>query len=117
MITFYDIDAPDTRKEVIDFSAKIIDNQVVIETITTDSIHIPLDIFNGKTSYQFLQKEIVDKLKFTYTSNQIFMSQSCGYRTQFKQLAAETSTHWIQKISIEETTINDQKTEHVKIYH
>ena len=117
VITFYDIDAPDTRKEVIDFSAKIIDNQVVIETITTDSIHIPLDIFNGKTSYQFLQKEIVDKLKFTYTSNQIFMSQSCGYRTQFKQLAAETSTHWIQKISIEETTINDQKTEHVKIYH
>jgi len=117
VITFYDIDNPETRKEVIDFSAKILDSQEVITTTDTDSIYIPLDIFNLTTTYQFLEGEAVDDIKFTYTSEQIFMSQSCGYRTQFNNLEGTSTTNWIQKISVEETTINDQKTEHVKIYH
>jgi len=117
VITFYDIDNPETRKEVIDFSAKILESQEVITTTDTDSIHLPLDIFNLTTSYQFLEGETVDDIKFTYTSEQIFMSQSCGYRTQFNNLEGTSTTNWIKKISVEETTINDQKTEHVKIYH
>ena len=118
VITFYDIDAPDTRKEVVDFSATILDGQEFITTTTTtDSIQIPLNVFKLTASYQFLQGETIDELTFSYTTDQIFMSQSCGYRTQFNELSAETSINWIQEISIEETTINDQKTEHVKIYH
>lgn len=117
VITFYDIDNPETRKEVIDFSAKILDSQDVITVITTDSIQLPLDVFNLTTSFQFLEGETLDDIKFTYTSKQIFMSQSCGYRTQFNNLEGTSTANWIQKISVEETTINDQKTEHVKIYH
>jgi len=116
-ITFYDIDNPETRKEVIDFSAKILESQEVITTTDTDSIYLPLDVFNLTTTYQFLEGETVDDIKLTYTSKQIFMSQSCGYRTQFNNLEGTSTTNWIQKISVEETTINDQKTEHVKIYH
>lgn len=117
VITFYDIDNPETRKEVTDFSVKLLDNQDVIATETTDSINVPLDVFNTKTSYQFLQGETLDTINFSYTTAQIFMSQSCGYRTQFNELSTDTSTHWIQSISVEETIINDQTTEHVKIYH
>jgi len=117
VITFYDIDNPETRKEVIGFSAKLLESQEVITTTDTDSIQLPLDVFNLTTSYQFLEGETVDDIKLTYTSEQIFMSQSCGYRTQFNNLENISTSNWIQKISVEETTINDQKTEHVKIYH
>ncbi|PCI35565.1 MAG: hypothetical protein COB60_02275 [Flavobacteriaceae bacterium] len=117
VVTFYDNDNPDTRKEVTDFSAKLIDKDDVISLKTTDSINIPLDIFNLNTSYQFNQGELIDNMEFTYTTKQIFMSKSCGYRTQFSDLSATVTNNWIKKISVEETIINDQKTEHVKIYH
>jgi len=93
VITFYDIDAPETRKEVIDFSAKLVDNADVITSKDTDSINIPLDIFNLKTSYQFLQGEFIDDIDLTYTTAQIFMSQSCGYRTQFNNLEGTNTTN------------------------
>ncbi|MBL4744908.1 MAG: hypothetical protein JKY08_00925 [Flavobacteriaceae bacterium] len=117
IITFYDIDNPESRKEVNDFSAIIVEGQVVIEAITTDSIQIPLDIFNLTTAYQFLQGETIEDLTFSYTTKQIFMSKSCGYRTQFNEVTATVTKQWIQHLSVEETTINDQTTEHVKIYH
>ncbi len=117
IITFYDNNAPDTRKEVIKFSAKVIGKDDLITSKTTDSIQLPLDVYSLNTNYQFTQGALIDKVSFSYSTKQIFMSKSCGYRTQFNDLKATVSNNWIKKISIEETTINDQKTEHVKIYH
>jgi hypothetical protein len=86
--------------------------------ISTDSIAIPLNSNEDITKYVIENNSIKDTLEFTYTRNDIFVSRSCGYKTNFNDLQIVNNTnHWIKSITIINPTISDEKAAHITIYH
>jgi hypothetical protein len=87
--------------------------------ISTDSIAIPLDFLNNQTTYYFQKEnESAEEINFTYTRENIFVSRSCGFKVNYKDLnLTQITNHWIQKITIENPSITDEQNAHLYIYH
>ena len=91
IITFNDASNPEERKDAT--SLKVLgegfDNAVPgLDRVTTDSIAIPLRSLSEETSYIFIlnsedteegaETGNIDTLRFTYSTNEIFLSRACG---------------------------------------
>lgn len=117
IISFYDIDNPETYKQVpiyvwADKKDSIYQLQIV------DSIFVPLDTQNNKTIYKLSTTNIVDQIDFTYDIEDVFVSESCGYKSIFKNLAIDASTsNWIKNIEVTNAAVENEILAHVKIYH
>jgi len=86
--------------------------------ITTDSIAIPLDLNKDFTKYIIENNSVKDTIEFTYTRKDIFVSRSCGYKTNFNDLQINSNTNnWIQSITINKSTISDETAAHITIFH
>jgi hypothetical protein len=86
--------------------------------VSTDSIAIPLNLNEDLTKYIIESNSIKDTLEFTYTRSDIFVSRSCGYKTNFNDLQIVNNTnYWIKSITINNPTISDEKAAHITIYH
>lgn len=117
IITFYNKEKENTKKQANNLTIKI-KNIAEYKAITTDSIAIPLDINNEKTTYIFTTNAISDTLQLSYTKKDIFVSRSCGYKTTFKNITKSYVTKkWIKKTTLKNTNITDEKTAHINIYH
>ena len=92
------------------------------ETNTTiDSIAIPLNTESTSTTYYFAQGlEKIDTLTVEYTTEDEYVSRSCGFKVIFNDvvITKENTESWIQFIDPEDIeTIDNQEEAHVKIYH
>lgn len=64
----------------------------------------------------------VDKIKFNYTKNDIFVSRACGFKTIFILNPTNPYTHtiaadkWIKYISVEKSNIENENETHIKIF-
>jgi len=86
--------------------------------ITTDSIAIPLDLNKDFTKYIIENNSVKDTIEFTYTRKDIFVSRSCGYKTNFNDLQINSNTNnWIQSITINKSTISDETAAHITIFN
>jgi len=86
--------------------------------VSTDSIAIPLDLTENTTKYIIENNSIKDTIEFSYSRNDVFVSRSCGYKTIFDNLQISNNTNnWIKSITINNTTITDEKAAHINIYH
>ena len=86
--------------------------------VSTDSIAIPLNLNEDFTTYIFESNTIKDTIKFSYVRSDIFVSRSCGYKTNFTDLKINSNTNnWIKSITINKPIVSDEKAAHITIYH
>ncbi len=83
-----------------------------------DSIVLPLNLAENITKYVIENNAIRDTVEFNYSRNDIFVSRSCGYKTIFDNLAVGNTTNlWIKDTEIINSTIENETTTHINIYH
>jgi hypothetical protein len=120
MLKFYDFDNDTVVKTITIDSIRVL-NMSLISSYTKksfDSISIPLDINQYKTSYQVSSGKTSDTIYFSYDRNDVFVSRSCGYKTLFENLAVDSITNnWIKAYTINTTIIDNDTTAHINIYH
>lgn len=88
-------------------------------TSQTDSIAIPLNYLANQTTY-FIKKEneATEELEISYARENVFLSRSCGFKTDFNNLNVNQLTnHWIQQIQIQNSSVNNEQDAHLYIFH
>ncbi|MEM9362243.1 MAG: DUF6452 family protein [Bacteroidota bacterium] len=100
-------------------------------TSNLDSIGIPLRTDAITTSFALITNSAtdtdtgeetgnIDTLTITYTTRENFISRGCGFVINFDELDVQLTTdeeNWIQDISIQQQTIENSNSIHVKIFH
>lgn len=98
-----------------------------------NTISIPLKTVGTATSYSFTLNSgntnpalvNTDIIKFNYTTQELFVSRACGYKTIFTLDPINPYTHtdaavadkkWIQYISVEKSNIENENETHIKIF-
>jgi hypothetical protein len=128
ILRFYDSAKPSEFKKVEWFSAvaqsKVKDS--LFKEQNLDSIAIPLNVNATKTVY-FLKTNTVsgnrpdnkfEKITINYTTEEVFVSRSCGFKTIFNNVTITSNNSWIQSFTPNSlTTIDNETSAHVKIYH
>ncbi len=128
IIRFFDDDNRATTKDARRLSvwAEGKDTLTQFTSVNTDSIIIPLNSIDTTTVYNFKinvgGNNPIDQIaKFTvnYTTEEEFVSRSCGFKVNFNNLSFSASENsWIKDFTPETlTTINNQNAAHVQIFH
>ena len=59
-----------------------------------------------------------NQLTITYTTEDVYVSRSCGFKTIFNTVTITASNGWVQSFTPSTlTTINNETKAHVKIFH
>lgn len=134
VIGFYDVNDTATVKKVTKLRVGGVDQEFTVSTVADrtdlDLIQIPLQINSPATSYVLISNSATnssneetgnaDVVTFNYETREVFVSRACGFIANFDNLTGSLATdsdNWIKGIEIVQTTINDQATAHVKIFH
>ncbi|OGS72334.1 MAG: hypothetical protein A3F91_06745 [Flavobacteria bacterium RIFCSPLOWO2_12_FULL_35_11] len=118
IVVFYDNAIPVEKKDVTVLTVWAEGQANLYDKKSTDSISIPLDLNQNRTTYIFDNKTIKDTIEFTYERKDVFVSRSCGYKTIFENLQIESrSANWIKNDTIKNTTIDNETTIHLSIFH
>lgn len=141
VITFFDINNPDERKNVESLGIYIIKNSELvllseINGINTDSIAIPLrddeSVSNFKFSKDFsdditvIPSGLANHVYIDYDINEVFVSRACGFTNQYHSLNflnydpnsnTNTTDNWLQQIIILNDSVTNENQSHVKILH
>ena len=120
IMLFYNNDSQTELKQ-IKLDSVWVKDQIKIEeyvNVSIDSIAIPIDLNNNFTTYIIENNTVKDTVKFSYTKNDVFVSRSCGYKTIFNDLQIDSNTtNWIKNISINNSTIDNETSAHISIFH
>lgn len=135
IVRFYNFDKPSELKPVVGLNllAKGRTDSLFVTEKSVDSIAIPLKSFQNTTEYQLIKyvgKEPTgvevppnaDLLKFSYSPTEEFISKACGFKTEFLdfqviKVKESGQNNWIKNIVVQQTTINDETSAHLLIYH
>jgi hypothetical protein len=140
IIAFYDIDNP-LQANPISNLKYYVEGRTDTITITASSttIKVPLEVTAPSTKWGFILQTPApggnvtlntDYLTFTYTTQQLYVSRACGYKSLF-YLTEDTDTApnplltdapgenllWIKDIRVEKTNIEDENEAHINIYY
>ncbi len=134
IIRFYDILNQDSKKNVFNLKVQGVGNENPLtnyNVVTTDSIVLPLKTDANTTQYS-LHKEYSnldnilggneDIITINYSTEQVYVSRACGYKTIFKNVTLTINNdgdNWIQsKESINDNqSVEDEKAAHFKLFH
>ncbi|PKP13094.1 MAG: hypothetical protein CVU08_07215 [Bacteroidetes bacterium HGW-Bacteroidetes-3] len=118
IIVFYNDTIPATKKAVTSLTVWAEGKLNIYENKQLDSIAIPLDLNQDRTTYIFDNKFFKDTIAFTYNRKDVFVSRSCGFKTTFDNLQIESRTaNWIKNDTIKNTTIDNETAVHLTIFH
>ena len=140
IITFYDVNNPEERKNVESLGVYIIKNSEFtlineINGINTDSIAIPLrddeSVSNFKLCKDFsddipvIPSGLPNHLYVDYEINERFISRACGFINNYNlslalpydPLNTPSPTNWISDVIILNDSVNNENQSHVKILH
>ncbi|MDO9274862.1 MAG: DUF6452 family protein [Lutibacter sp.] len=118
IVVLYNNAIPAEKKAVTSLTVWANGKANIYENQSLDSIAIPLDLTQNRTIYIFDNKTIKDTIEFTYDRKDVFVSQSCGYKTVFENLKiASRSANWIKNDTIKNTTIDNETAVHLTIFH
>ena len=96
---------------------------------TTDSVAIPLRADQSSTQFYIilnsadendLETGNIDTLNFLYSVEEVYVSRACGFIANYNDLNTQLTTgseNWIQNIEVVDTTVTNQFSAHVKIFH
>ena len=126
VLRFYDSANPTEFKSVPNFSA-IAESKTdsLFTDLSLDSIAIPLNtngtqtVYNLKTSSTGnIAENVYNKLTISYTTEEVFVSRSCGLKSIFKSVTITSDNGWFQSFTPNSiTSIDNETSAHVKIYH
>jgi hypothetical protein len=143
VISFYDFLNPSVLKNVTNLKVvgEGMTEGIVFNTATGNNqyvtngntISIPLKTVGTSTSFSFTLNSgstnpalvNVDNLKFNYTTQELFVSRACGYKTLFTLDPINPYTHtdaavadkkWIAYISVEKSNLENENETHIKIF-
>ena len=128
ILRFYDNANPSTLKnaERLSVWAEGKDTLSTSINISLDSIAIPLNPNTTQTVYHF-KRNMVDgnipnneynTLTISYTTEEVYISRSCGFKTIYNNVNITSGTGWIQSYTPTTlTTIDNETSAHVKIFH
>lgn len=115
------------KDEPINFNPDLLGTPTT--TITNNKISIPLKSFEEQTTYRFIfnanNEDISneDILTFNYTTQDIFMSRGCGFKTVYRNLQPVLLTNpqgdnvfWIDQILLTNINVTNTNDVHIKIY-
>jgi hypothetical protein len=131
IIEFYDILNPTIKKNVTNLAVKEINTTSSLAFTGTSKIQIPLRTNLDLTKYSLILNSTnatidnEDFLQFNYTSQNLFVSRACGFKTNFTLdptlpfIKTETlipDGYWIQNLVINTSNVTTENETHVKIY-
>lgn len=132
IVEFYDAANPTLLKNVTNLTVVGEGQTDTLATFTAVSkIKLPLRTTATATVYKFTINSLnaaadnEDRIQFNYTTNDIFVSRACGYKTVYvldpttpfvQTDAATPDLLWMQNITVTEPNINTETDTHVKIY-
>ncbi len=129
IITFKNINNPNLSKEVNNLTVTtIVENDSIhlYRFITTDSIAIPLRAGFDFTDYLFVENDQIDnpgntdKINFNYERENIYINRACAFKAIFNQLSADLeidTDNWIEEITVNKFTVENEDETHVTIFH
>ena len=126
IIVFKDASIPVNDKAVpnLTINADYDGNIEVFKESNLDSIWIPLRTTDDSTRLLFSSSNSdgsiidIDTVSFNYLRKDIYINRACGFKTNYDNLSSELETNnWIQSITIEKTTIEDEAEAHITIFH
>ena len=134
IVRFYDVNNPDQTKQVSDilvYGVNDLDQVVFFDNVflsTTDSLVMPMRTDSNVTRLVFhreldpsdFQTGNIDVVAFNYTKEDVYVSRACGYKSIYTSLTEglESDTdNWITNLEIINTTVENETSAHVKIYH
>jgi len=118
ILRFYDDVNRETLKKPASLSVWVDGKDSIFSNVTLDSIYIPLNSLEPETVYNFSDGTTVDQFTITYTTEEAYVSRSCGYKIIFNDVNFSSTNTWIKDFTPSTlTTIDNQDAAHVQIYH
>ena len=140
VVTFYDVDNPELKKNIESLGVYIVKNSELIllseiNGINTDSIAIPLrddeSVSNFKFCKDFSEDSTVipsglpNHVYLNYEINENFISRACGFINNYNlsvalpynPLDAPGNQNWISDVIILNNSVTNENQSHVKILH
>ena len=144
VMEFYDISNPSILKNVTNLKVigdGMTEGIVLNSTASGGSrylsngskISIPLKTDADATKFRFILNSgnpnptliDIDEVTFNYTSNDVFVSRACGFKTLFtldplkpytQTTIPATKLKWMQFISVEKSNIANENETHIKVF-
>lgn len=133
VIDFYDITNPSVSKSIVNLKVTAEGQTDAFGTFTgVSTISIPLRISETSTKYSFVLNSTdavnsnEDFLEFNYTTENVYVSRACGYKTIFelnndssgviKTDATTPDGLWMQNVVKVTNSITTENETHLKIY-
>lgn len=128
VLRFYDDANKETLKDAKNLSIWAESKDTIIEykSISTDSVAIPLNSLANETIYHLkvnnengavINNEIAT-FTIKYITEEEYISRSCGYKVIFNEVTFAADNTWIKSFTPATlTTIDNQNTAHVQIFH
>jgi hypothetical protein len=121
IIEFYDANNRETLKNFTSLtvsSESAENNDNLFENITRNRLEIPLNQFATETVYNFSQNGVDNQFTIKYSTEDVYVSRSCGFRVIFNDISFESENTWIRSFTPETlSTIDNQNETHVQIFH
>lgn len=141
IITSFDVSIQENKKNMFDVTIKGEGVDQFLEDykkVTTDSIVLPLNTATNSVVYKIYTNSTIDNngtpadesddivtgnldtVTVNYTTEQVYVSRACGYKTVFKDVSITVDTnHWIQFIQPVNNpqSVEDEKATHFKLFH
>ena len=106
-------------------------DKILLNSASTDSISVPLNVNTDSVIYEFVENFGADDesiirtntIEFTYERNNIYVNRACGFKAEFSNLAivddidTADDNKWINRIEIENITVNNEEKRHITIFH
>lgn len=118
ILAFYNTDSRDDLKTVTQLYvwAEGKEDSLLVN-VSQDSIFIPLNVNSIQTLYNLSKDNVVDQFTIEYTPENEYVSRSCGYKIIFNDLNFSTTNNWITDFTALETSLENQDSAHVQIFH
>jgi len=133
VLEFFDISNPSNTKIINNLKVVAVGQTEAFDTFSGENkIIIPLKITDSSTKYSFILNSNdaaslnEDFLEFNYTTQNVFVSRACGYKTIFelnddgtgvvKTDAAIPDGIWMQNVVKVTNSITTENETHLKIY-
>lgn len=127
ILRFYDVNDKDNFKDVENLSIWAEGKDTISDyiSVNTDSIAIPLNSNSLSTTYHLkmntidgsIATNVEDTFIIDYSTENEYISRSCGFKVVFKDLTSSSTNNWISSFSQVETTIDNQTAAHVQVFH
>jgi hypothetical protein len=118
VLRFYDADNRETLKSVNSFYVWAEGKDTIFNNVSKDSIYIPLNSLATETIYNFSTDNVVNQFTIKYTTEEEYVSRSCGFKVLFNDVTFTSDNTWITDFTPESLTIIDNQNEaHVQIFH